>query len=154
MAHGVVGGSLGELAAVQMGDRDAGEQGGAGGGQGLVAVAQKDEQIGPFAVERFGDAGERRRHGARDAELGVVVEGQRHACGDTVAVAFDLVDGQAEARREVRAGDDQRGGKAGLAGKLVEQGLEEPVLGPRAGQDGDPVLRAHGSGSAMGSSGP
>ena len=91
VAHGVVGGSLGELAAVQVGDRDAGEQGRAGGGQGLVAVAQQDEQVGPLGVERRGDAVERGGHGARDAELRVVVERQRHARGDAMAVALDLV---------------------------------------------------------------
>ena len=90
VAHGVVGRALRELAAVQVGDGHPGKQGGPGAGQGLVAVAEHDQQVGPLGVERRRDAGQGGGRRPGDVELGVALERQRHARRDAVAVGFDL----------------------------------------------------------------
>ena len=142
VAHGVVDGAFADFAAFDVRDGNAQGERDAGGGEHLVAVGDEQEQVGAHLRERVGEAEDGEAHRLGHAGIGVGVEEALDARGDWESVAFDLADGVAELRREMRGHDDELQVDVGMCGEFPQGPVEVAVVRARGGDDGDGALHA------------
>jgi len=143
VADGVVEGACGEFAAVDVGDGDAGDEGGLGGGEDFVAVAEEDEDVGSQPGEGVGKADDAEADRFGDAGGGVAGEEHFDFGVDGEAVGFDVAVGQPEVWRQVGAGGDDLEGEVRVAANFPHEPGEQAVFGPRPGDDADFPFVSH-----------
>ena len=137
VAHRLVEGAFGGVAAGDVGERDVVHQARLGGREDLEAVAEDEDDLGPQLLERVGHADHAEADRLGDSGRRVARHQHVDPAVDREAVLLDLVDGVAELVREVHAGDDELELERRVGAQVVQHPVQQAVFGAAAGDDAD-----------------